>query len=113
MIDNFSFGTMTVKGCTYTSDIKIIRREVISDWWRKRGHMVDVEDVQDILAARPDILILGRGEPGRMRVTDALRDRLEKSGIELIVENTREAAETFNRLIEKGASVAAGFHLGC
>jgi hypothetical protein len=113
MIEQFRFGTMVVDGTTYNSDIKIIEGRVIAGWWRKKGHMVEIEDVRDILAAEPDILVLGRGEPGRMRITDSLRERLRIKGIELIEEKTSEAVQIYNRLSEKGDRVAAGFHLSC
>ena len=51
MITEFSFGKIVVNGKTYTNDIKIVNGQVISEWWRKRGHRVAVEDITDVLEA--------------------------------------------------------------
>lgn len=64
MITDFSFGKIVVNGKTYRDDIKIVRGQVISDWWRKSGHRVDVEDVADILEAKPEIVVIGKGSRG-------------------------------------------------
>lgn len=113
MIEAFSFGNIVVKGVTYTNDIKIIQGKVIPTWWRKSGHQVDINDVQDIIDAKPDILVLGRGSPGMMKSTRSLCEFLKKNNIDLIEEKTSEAIKTFNRLFQQGKNVCAGFHLSC
>jgi hypothetical protein len=113
LIDKFSFGTIIVDDQIYNNDIKIINGSVVPDWWRNSGHTVDVDDVHDILQAKPAILVIGKGDPGRMRVTDTLREYTENHGITLIVENTLAASKTFNRLWQEGRNVAGGFHVGC
>lgn len=113
MIDGFTFGTITVDGHRYTSDIKIIRGSVVPDWWRGSGHTVDVADVHDILQVKPDVVVIGKGDPGYMRVADSLREYAGKNGIHLVEENTPAAIHTFNRLYKEGKKIAAGFHIGC
>jgi len=113
MIEQYSFGNIVVNDISYINDIKIIQGKVISEWWRKRGHFVDVDDIQDILKSKPGILVLGKGSPGQMRSTETLREFLEKNNIVLIEEKTVEAVKTFNRLFKQGKKVSAGFHLSC
>jgi hypothetical protein len=113
MIEHYSFGNMVINGVSYRNDLKIIQGKVVSEWWRKRGHFVDADDIQDILKSKPDILILGKGSPGQMKSTEALRKFLRNNDIELIEEKTTNAFETFNRLFNKGENVSAGFHLSC
>jgi hypothetical protein len=113
MIEQYSFENIVINGVSYTNDIKIIKEKVVHKWWRKRVHSVDVDDIQDILKSKPDILVLGKGSPGRMRSTGALRKFLKNNGIELIEEKTSKAFKTFNHLFNKGKNVSAGFHLSC
>jgi hypothetical protein len=113
MIEHFSFGSIIVNGITYTNDIKIIQGSVIPTWWRKSGHRVDVEDVRDIIDAKPSILVLGKGKPGLMKSTPSLCEFLKQNDIELIEERTSKAIKTFNRLFKQGKKVCAGFHLTC
>ena len=84
MIEHFSFGSIIVDGITYTNDIKIIQEKVIPTWWRKSGHQVNIDDLQDIIDAKPSILVLGKGKPGLMKSTPSLFEFLKKKDIELI-----------------------------
>ena len=113
MITAFSVGRMVIDGVTYTNDVKIIQNTVVPDWWRKSGHSVDVDDVHDILSYHPDILVIGKGDPGYMTTTPALRKVLEQKSIELIEDKTTKAIQLFNQTLKAGKRIAAGFHVAC
>jgi hypothetical protein len=113
MIENFSFGKIVVNGTGYAGDIKIVDGKVVSNWWRKSGHHVDIEDVKDIIRSRPDVVVIGQGNPGLMKASSKLREILENQGIQLIEESTSTAIETYNRLEKAGKRVCAGIHVGC
>jgi hypothetical protein len=113
MIETYAFGHIVINGIRYTSDIKIVQGKVLSNWWRKSGHKIVVEDILDILDSEPDILVFGRGEPGLMKSSQSLREFLNSKNIELIEVKTTEAVQTFNRLFKEGRNVSAGFHLSC
>jgi len=113
MIEDYGFGKMRIDGKEFTKDLKIINGEVIPNWWRKQGHSVEPADIEDILQADPDVLILGKGKPGMMKSSAPLRELLEQQGIELIEQSTSKALKTFNELTQQGKRVCAGFHLTC
>ncbi len=113
MIEGYSFGNMQIQGQVYKDDLKICRGKVIYPWRRKSGHNVRVEDVKDILASDPEIIVLGQGQPGLMQCSQELREYLQQEGIELIVVPTSEAIDKFNDLYEQGRNICAGFHLTC
>ena len=113
MITDFSFGKIVVNGKTYTNDIKIVRGQVIANWWRKSGHRVEAEDIADILESGPDTLVIGKGSPGLMQTSTRLREKLATHKIALIEKKTSRAIEVFNKLFEKDQKVAAGFHISC
>ena len=112
-IEQYAFGKIVVNGRTYTDDIKIIGGRVVPHWYRSAGHRVEAADVDDVLAAKPDVFVLGKGEPGRMAADAELVALLKKQGIELIEKPTKEATAVFNQLFKKRKNVAAGFHLTC
>ena len=112
MITQYSFGKMCINGIWYQRDLQINGVTVLPDWWRKNGHECRIEDLDEILAGRPDILILGQGKPGLMRATDELKRYLRQHDIQLIQQPTTEAVATFNGLYRE-KKVAAGFHLTC
>ena len=113
MITEFSFGKIVVNGKTYKNDIKIINGQVISEWWRRSGHRVEVEDITDILKAEPEVVVIGKGSPGLLKSTASLRDYLSANHIELIEKKTSKAIDVFNGLLQQGRKVAAGFHISC
>lgn len=113
MIEHYRFGAITVDARTYRKDLKIIRGEVVPDWWRKEGHEVDVDDLRDVFTAKPEILVIGTGDSGRMETSPSLRSALADANIRLIEAPTAEASRTFNRLLKEGKDVAGAFHLTC
>lgn len=114
MIESYSFGRMKIQGRVFTDDVLICdEEEVISPWWRERGHAVTIRDLEAILGYEPEIIILGQGEPGMMKGAQELQAHLQALGISLIQVPTKKAVELFNRYLEQGKTVCAGFHLTC
>jgi hypothetical protein len=113
MIDAYLYGSMQVLGVRHEADLKIIQDRVVANWWRRQGHVVDTTDVADILAAGPEILVVGMGQPGQMRVAESLRTVLKDANIALVEEPTAGAIQTFNRFHAQGRRVAGAFHLTC
>jgi len=112
MITDYGFGRICINGNWYNSDIKIRGTTVIADWWRRQGHVCSLDDIDDLLADEPEIIILGKGKPGFMKADYRLRSTLAERGIRLIEQPTAEAVQTFNNL-HKAHRVGAGFHLTC
>jgi hypothetical protein len=111
-IDNYSFGRITVDGKEYTSDVIIYPDRVDPSWWRKEGHYLQKADLTDIVAAKPDLLIVGTGAHGVMAVPRETITFLESHGIEVLTEKTEKAVEVFNQQ-PAGRRVIAALHLTC
>ena len=112
MIDSYDFGRIVINGKRYSSDLIVFPDKVRDGWWRKEGHRLHVEDLKDVLEVKPEVLVVGTGYSGLMRVPHETRKYVESEGIELIAQNTAEACETFNRLV-KSRKVVAALHLTC
>jgi len=112
MIESYKFGQIVIDGKQYTSDVIIFSDRVKDSWWRKEGHRLSIEDIQDILKEKPDVLVVGTGYSGLMKILPETKERLKSEGIQLIAENTRKACETYNRL-SKSRKVIAALHLTC
>jgi hypothetical protein len=39
-------------------------KNVLANWWRKSGHRVMIEDIDDLLQSQTEIVVLGKGKPG-------------------------------------------------
>lgn len=112
-IEEYRFGLIKVDGQSFRNDIKIVGGEVKPEWWRSSGHRVELSDIKDVLAAAPEVFVLGTGSSGNVRVPAGFEEKLEERGIKLIAEPTERAIKTFEKLRAEGRNVAAGFHLTC
>ncbi len=112
-IDSYQFGRVVIDGAVYTRDCLIIGGKVESDWWREEGHSLSIEDLQEVIAAKPAILIIGSGASGMMDVPESTEQAIKKQGIQLEVYDTGKAIKRFNELAEKNTNIAAALHLTC
>jgi hypothetical protein len=111
-IEDYDWGEIKIAGRTYTKDVKIVRGVVVPNWWRKEGHNLLPEDLKDVFEAKPKVLVVGTGHDGLMRISQAVRQALADSGIELVAEPTRKAVEEYNRL-SGTQDTAFAAHLTC
>jgi hypothetical protein len=112
-IDSYQFGKIVINGIAYDSDCLIYGDSVHANWWRKQGHLLAVEDLQRILAAGPEVLVVGCGASGLMKISEDAESILQREGIELIALDTHKAVKKFNALAENDENVAAALHLTC
>lgn len=111
-INSYSFGTIEVDGKRFDSDIIIYPDRIDGSWWRREGHDLALEDIESILDYKPDVLIIGTGYSGVMRVSPEIRKEIESRGIKIVVEMTGDATRIFNEISGKKKVVGA-FHLTC
>jgi hypothetical protein len=112
-IDEYTFGKITVDGQTYTSDVIITQESVIDGWRRKEGHRLDKDDLDKILTAKPDCLLVGTGYYGRMNIPQETIQYLQLKNIQLDYAPTREAVKQFNELQRSCARIVMALHLTC
>ena len=111
-IDSYSFGRIVINKKTYTSDVIIYPGRVDASWWRKEGHLLQLADVEEALQAKPDVLVIGTGYAGVMRVPREIVDLIAAQGIEVKVERTGRAVSIYNNL-EGSRTVIAALHITC
>jgi hypothetical protein len=112
-IDSYSFGVMKVDGKEYRQDLIVFPGTVRSDWWRRQGHSLAIEDVRDVIEFKPDLLVIGTGDSGMMDIPAATEKALQDAGIKVIAQNTGQACSVFNEQTKKGKKVVGAFHLTC
>lgn len=111
--EEFKFGSVKIDGQIYGSDIVVLPPRVMANWWRKEGHRLYTEDLAEVLAYRPAILIIGTGTSGHMWVPEETVSDMESAGITMEIMNTDKACDRFNELYEVGERVAVAMHLTC
>ena len=110
----YDFGKMVVDGESHRHDVIVHPDRIEGSWWRKEGHNLVVEDLGSVWESRPDILVVGTGYYGNMRVPEETREFARSLGIELRAAKTTDAVKAFNDLAEDPSkTIAAAFHLTC
>ncbi len=113
MIDSYSFGSITVNGVTYRSDIKLLNDLIIPNWWRSTGHKVTLSEISDILTDDVEVCVIGQGASGLMQLAADIAPALDERDILLVAQRSDLAAKTYNEHVRAGRCVAAAFHLTC
>ena len=111
-IEHYSFGKIIIDGKTYTSDVIIYPEKVDSSWWRKQGHSLHIDGLMNVIADKPELLMVGTGNSGVMVVAQETVSYLKSKGIEENIARPDEAVKLFNKFQKEKRTIAA-LHLTC
>ena len=110
-LTNYSFGRVVVDGTEHTRDLIVLPARVVSDWRRREGHSLALEDLTDVADELPARLILGCGAHGRLRPPAAVLGELRSRGVEVEPLPTAEAVRRYGE--SDPQATAAALHLTC
>jgi hypothetical protein len=110
-IDHYEFGRIVVDGREETSDLIILPDRVMRNWWRRDGHTLVLDDLDEVLAELPSHLVVGTGANGRMRPDPDTIHQLRERGLTVETLPTGQAVRRFVELDPAGT--AAALHLTC
>jgi len=115
MIENYHFGSITINGETHNRDVEVRWNGEVLTWWRKTSHQIELEDVKRALEQKPEIIIIGTGASGVAEVSEEVKKEIESKKIELIIEFTGKAVNTFNNILKNSPEkkIIGLFHLTC
>ncbi|MGD8997152.1 MAG: MTH938/NDUFAF3 family protein [Anaerolineae bacterium] len=111
-IESYRFGHMVVDGEEHARDLIVLPDRVIPNWWREQGHRLSPKDLEMVFAAQLEVLIVGTGAHGLMKIPRETRHATREAGIELRIAETTKAWRLYNDLREK-RKIAGAFHLTC
>jgi hypothetical protein len=112
LVDSYRFGEVVVEGRRFRTDITITCDGSVSSWWRREGHVLNVEDLKGVLCDDLEVLVVGTGDSGGMVVPEDTRGFVSSLGIDLFTEKTASACERYNSLLGE-KKVALAIHLTC
>jgi len=114
MIDSYRFGRICIDGKTYSKDVIILPERIQDNWWRKQGHLLQLEDIKTAVEeAEPEVVVVGKGKFGLMQVQSEVEEYLQNKNIPLNAAKSDKAADLFNELLKAGKRVLGAFHLTC
>ena len=110
-LEDYSFGRLTVNGQEHTRDLIVLPDRVVPNWWRRDGHSLAIEDLDEVLDQLPAQLVVGVGAHGRLRPDPAVIAELERRGVQVECLPTDAAVRRYGELDER--RTAAALHLTC
>ncbi|MBC8525696.1 MAG: hypothetical protein H8D22_02320 [Candidatus Cloacimonetes bacterium] len=112
-IDKYQFGKINIEGKDYTHDVIIFPVYVESNWWRLQSHLLTIEDIEKIVSEKPDILFIGTGKFGLMKVAKEVIEYCKNNQIEIIIDKTENIVRKFNKHLDSKKRIVAALHLTC
>ncbi|MBD0283155.1 MAG: hypothetical protein ICV69_13325 [Thermoleophilaceae bacterium] len=110
-LESYSFGRILVDGEEHTNDLIVLPDRVVADWWRKEGHSLAPEDLEEVQDELPERLILGCSAHGRLEPDPGVIHALQERGIEVETHRTDEAVRRYGE--SDARRTAAALHLTC
>jgi hypothetical protein len=111
-INDYRFGKITINGQLYDKDLIIFSDRILPNWWREHGHSLVMADLNEAIAVKPEVLIIGTGMYGRMKIQDNILQNLQSLDIEVITVRTEKACQIYNQK-QAESNLIAALHLTC
>jgi hypothetical protein len=119
-IERFEWGRFEINGQVHDADGRGVGKDIcivggeVSPWTERVGHRLTPKMVKPALRPEIEILIIGNGIHGRIKVTKKTRQAIAAAGIDaLMIEKTPKACEVYNQLVRQGKAAALLAHGTC
>ena len=116
-IEGTSFGTITIDGKTYEHDVVIRldgdivkRKKKLSKKLYGTSHVVSKDEVKFVFEKGSELLVLGSGQEGNVRLSPKAEAYLAKKGCNIVIQPTPRALRVFNEAQGKKIGL---FHVTC
>jgi hypothetical protein len=114
MIEDYEFGKIVIDNQIYKNDVIVFPDFVQPNWWREKGHYLQVVDIRNAVEkTNPIIVVIGTGKFGVMRIAPEVSQFFEKRRITVHSQPTGKAVVLYNRFFSQGDNVLGMFHLTC
>ncbi|MGH8250450.1 MAG: Mth938-like domain-containing protein [Steroidobacteraceae bacterium] len=100
-----------LRGRAYTRHVIVTRDAVIDAWQPPPVDRLGIGDFAELIALKPDVILLGTGTRQRMPPPQLIAD-LAARGIGLEAMDNRAACRTFNVLLSEYRDVAVALMIG-
>jgi len=115
-ITNLSWGSVQTTDGTF-KDAKLWPGGARSWDWNETGTShkpgIQLADIQELLDNGAEIIVLSTGQNEQLQVKSDVVDHLKQRGIDVYVQETNQAVETYNKLARSGEPVGALIHSTC
>lgn len=109
-IDKTEFGSIIINGKKFNSDMIICWDGELRE--RTSSHNFTEDELHDLLLKEPEVIVVGTGTAGLMKIDQKTELKAKKEGIELISNRSHKAIQDFNN-ISKTKKAIALIHVTC
>jgi uncharacterized protein len=109
-IQSYQPGAVTINDVVYTTSIIVSSQGIIPQWPIKHIQELTTEHLQQLLATKPQVILLGTGEKLLFPRRELLQEVIQL-GIGIEVMDSSAACRTYNLLLAEGRRVTAGIIL--
>jgi len=97
MIESYDFGRIVIDERKLGRGVVIFPDRIDMNWWRREAHTLSVDDVKEFIEAKPEVLVIGTGHSGLMKIHPEPEQHPRSSGIELITAKTEKTVQDLQR----------------
>lgn len=105
------FGEVKIDNHVFYSDMIV--------WWDgekefvEKSHVLDMKMFARLLRKKPDVVIIGTGQQGMVRISDDVLHLAKRRGIKVFVDTSAKAADIFNGMLATRKKAVAFIHTTC
>jgi len=110
-INSTSFGEVEINKKIYYSDMVV--------WWDNKldflpkKHVIGAGDIEKLLTRKPYAIVIGVGQVGGVRITEKAKKLAKDNNVKLFIDESEDAIDIFNGLVDSGKRAVAIIHSTC
>lgn len=97
-IDSFEFELVVIGGEEYKSDVLISPDGNTSKWDREEEHTIKSVDIEVVLTHNPDLIVIGTGTIGNLKLAEDVEPFLGEKNIEVFAYKSEKAIDMYRQL---------------
>src|SRR3989344_8006502 len=105
-IQEFKLGSFFVDSKHFIGNIKIADNK-IRYWDRPDDYTLEMDEIESVLKLSPNVIIIGTGAGGLLKVSDAIKQRILRNNIEIVIDKTQNVINLINSLSKEKKKFAA------
>jgi len=116
-IESTTFGSITIDGKTYNHDVivrlsgeVVKRKKRMSKKYYGTSHILSKDEAKFVFEKGCDVIIIGSGQEGNVRLSPEAEDYFAKKGCEVLLQPTQKAIRSFNRSAKRKIAL---MHVTC
>jgi hypothetical protein len=113
LISSTKFGSITIGNKKYENDVFVSYKDTVKEGETASRHLISKKELALLLGDKPDVIVLGTGQEGCMRISSDSSELAKNKGIEIVESKTPDAIKKFNQLYASGRKVVGYMHVTC